>query len=152
MTKNYNEKLSGDYIRGLVEGQGSFGFTASGPAGNKTPAFQLKMSINNKKLLENIKDYLGLKNKIYEYHYPGKEKSRRESQVLLIVRDFNQLRGIIIPFFYKKLKGYKGKQFIEWLENIGKDPYISDRFKSLYGLCKLGMYDTHPNFINKFKD
>ena len=145
-------KITPDYIRGLIETRGSFGFTSSGPYGNKTPAFQLKMSADNKKLLELIRNYLGLRNKIYEYRYPGKEKSKRGRQVFLVVRDFGELKDIIIPFFYKKLKGYKSQQFMEWLEKIGSDPGISDRFKSLYRLYKWGIYDNDPKFTEKFKD
>ncbi len=152
MPKSSADQISAEYIRGVVETQGLFGFTSSGPAGNKTPSFQIKMGAQNKKLLEEIRDYLALKNKVYEYHYPGKEKSKREPQAILIIRDFKQLKDIIIPFLYKRLRGYKEKQLIQWLEEIGRDPDISDRFKSLYRLYKWGMYDNHPNFINKFKD
>lgn len=139
--KSNNRQIPADYIRGIVEGQGFFGFTRSGPAGNIVPTFQLKMNIIDKKIMNEIKVYLGLKNKIYEYHYPGKEKSRRMPQALLIVRDFKQLKDIIIPFFNKKLIGDKGRQFEKWLEKIGSDPEISDRFKSLYRLYKWGMFD-----------
>lgn len=130
----------------FINNHGSFGFTSSGYYGNKTPAFQLKVNSGDKKILEEIKSHLGLKNKIYEYHYPGKEKSKRMPQAVLIVRDFNQLKDIIIPFFHNKLTGGKRSQFVEWLERVGKDPNISERFKSLYRLYKSGMYDKLPKF------
>jgi len=138
-----------DYIRGITEGQGSFGLTSSGLGGNIIPTFQLKMNINNKDLLEEIKNQLGLKNKIYIYHYPGKERTKREKQAILMVRDFRQLKDIVIPFFYGKLKGYKNRQFLDWLEKIGRDPEISNRFKSLYRLHKMGAYDKNPKFLEK---
>lgn len=145
-------KISFDYIRGIVEGQGSFGFTRSGLGGNIVPTFQIKLGINNKELLESIKDKLGLRNKIYLYYYPGKEKTKREEQAILMVRDFEQLKDVIIPFFYKQLIGYKGNQFVEWIEKIGKDPEISNRFKTLYRLYRDGTYDKLPKFTEKFKD
>lgn len=145
-------KINADYIIWLIQSRGSFGFTTSGLYRNKTPAFQLKMTIDNKEILEQIRDYLGLRNRIYEYRYPGKEKSKRNKQAILIVRDFRQLKDILIPFFYKKLKGRKAGEFMGWLEKIGSDPDVSDRFKSLHRLYKWGMYNNLPKFIEKFKN
>lgn len=136
----------------LINNRGSFGFTSSGLYRNKTPAFQLKVNARDIMFLEQIRDYLGLRNKIYKYHYPGKDKSKREPQAILMVRDFKQFKDIIIPFFHRKLVGRKRTQFIEWIEKIGKDPNISERFKSLYRLYKKGMYDRLPKFTEKFKD
>ena len=45
----------------------------------------------------------------------------------MTVRDFT-IKRHNYSFFLQKLKGYKGKQFIEWLEKIGSDPDISDRY------------------------
>jgi len=145
-------KAAPDYIIWLINNRGSFGFTSSGFYRNKTPAFQLKITARNIKILEQIRDYLGLKNKVYKYHYPGKDKSKREPQAILTIRDFKQLKDIIIPFSHKKLVGRKRAQFIEWLEKIGSDPDVSDRFKSLYRLYKWGAYDKLPKFTEKFKD
>ncbi len=96
-------------------------------------------------------DSLGLKSKIYNRPAWRGDGVNRGRSVILIVRDFQQLKDIIIPLFYKKLKGHKGKQFIEWLEKIGSDPDISDRFKSLYRIYKWGIYDG-PKFLNRFID
>ena len=106
-----------------------------------------------------VRDKMGLKNKLYcriprvniQNAKTGK-KYLSERQAILVVRDFEQLRDIIIPFFYKKLAGYKGIQFMEWLGRIGTDPGISDRFKSLFRLYKLGVYDNDPKFTEKFKN
>ncbi len=148
-------KLSYNYIRGLVEGEGTFTFcTTTGWRGKKAkvPAFQLRMHIRDKELIEAVRDFLGLKNKIYIYHYPGKDGAKRGPQVMLIVREFNNLKDIIIPLFYKKLIGHKNKQFMEWLEKIGSDPAIPDSFKSLYRLYKWGVYNENPKFTQKFID
>ncbi|MBI5306058.1 LAGLIDADG family homing endonuclease [Candidatus Wolfebacteria bacterium] len=147
-------KLSCDYIRGLVDGEGTFTFCTTGEWNKKSkvPAFQLRMHIRDKELIETIRNFLGLRNKVYIYHYPGKDGASRGPQAMLIVREFNNLKDIIIPLFYKKLFGYKGIQFTEWLEKIGSDPDVSDRFKSLYRLYRWGMYDKLPKFTEKFKD
>lgn len=149
-----SRKLSSEYIRGLIEGEGTFTFTTTGWSGKKkkVPSFQLRMNIRDRELIEAVRDFLGLKNRVYIYHYPGKDGARRGPQAMLIVREFISLKDIIIPFFYKKLVGYKGIQFTAWLEKIGSDPDISDRFKSLYRLYKWGMYDKLPKFTEKFKD
>ncbi|MEK7553539.1 MAG: LAGLIDADG family homing endonuclease [Patescibacteria group bacterium] len=155
--------ISNEYIRGLIEGEGSFTFHTNRKKINRTryklPAFVISMNIRDKTLLEATRDKLGLKSKI-NYRVPQANIQNVKTgaiyisgrQAILTVRDFKQLKDIIIPFFYKKLKGYKGKQFIEWLEKIGSDPDISDRYKSLYRLYKWGMYDKLPKFTEKFKD
>lgn len=155
--------ISNEYIRGLVEGEGSFTFSTTRKRADgtryKLPAFAISLNIRDKKILEGIRDKLGLKAKIY-YRAPeiniinaktGKSYLSGR-QAILVIRDFEQLKDVIIPFFYKKLKGYKGVQFIQWLEKIGSDPGVSDRFKSLYRLYKWGMYDAHSKFTEKFKD
>lgn len=157
--------LSNEYIRGLVEGEGCFTFhtsrrkTNDGDKKYKLPAFVISLNIRDKDLLVAVRDKLELKSKIY-YRVPriniqnaqNGNKYLSERQAILVVRDFKQLKDIIIPFFYKKLNGYKGEQFMVWLEKIGNDPDVSDRFKSLYRLYRWGMYDKLPKFTDKFKD
>ncbi len=153
--------LTNEYIRGLVEGEGSFTFhtTRKKTDGTKykLPAFVISLHIRDAHLLEMVRDKLGLKSKIY-YRIPrviiqnaktGK-KYLSGRQAILMARDFEQLKDIIIPFFYKKLNGYKGIQFMEWLEKIGSDPGVSDRFKSLHRLYKWGVFDKDPKFTEKF--
>lgn len=155
--------ISNEYIRGLVEGEGSFTFHTTSKRADgtryKLPAFVISLHTRDKYLLEMVRDKLGLKSKIYNrvprvniQNAKTGVKYLSERQAILAVRDFEQLKDIIIPFFYKRLKGYKGKQFVEWLEKIGSDPGISDRFKSLYRLYKWGVYDKLPKFTEKFKD
>ncbi len=150
------QKLSYEYIRGLVEGEGCFtfypGFRKTDGRKSKLPAFVIAMHERDLDLLILIKNTLQLRNKIYFRNPPTKDGHKKGRTVVLVVREFDQLKDIIIPLFYKKLKGNKGKQFMEWLERIGNDPDVSNRFKSLYRLYKWGMYDTHPKFTKKFKD
>lgn len=149
-------ELSYEYIRGLVEGEGCFTFYPGSKRKNgskyKIPTFVIAMNERDRELLLMMKRTLKLRNPIYTRRPSNKDGYKRGDASVLVVREFDQLKDIIIPFFYKKLKGYKGKQFTEWLEKIGNDPDISDRFKSLYRLYKLGMYDKLPKFTEKFKD
>lgn len=149
-------ELSCEYIRGLVDGEGCFSFYPGTKQRNgvkyKVPAFIIAMNIRDIELIKGIKETLGLRNSIYIRHPSNKDGYKREDVAVLVVREFDQLKDIIIPLFYKKLNGYKGKQMIDWLEKIGSDPNVTDRFKSLYRLYKMGMYDRHPNFTEKFKD
>ena len=148
-------KLSNEYIRGLVEGEGSFTFSTNSIAGKpgkrrKVPAFAIGMHIRDKNLILKLRNSLGLKNKIYEYHRPqGKDGIKRGPQAMLIVREFGPLKNIIVPFFYKKLHGYKGKQFDEWIEKIGSDPEVSELFKLIYRMFKSGFYDRNNKFLNE---
>ena len=137
------KKLTDEYIRGLVEGEGTFTFTTSPRGFNKKvkiPSFQLRMYIRDKKLIELVRDFFGLKNKVYTYFYPGKDGANRGPQAMLIVREIGNLKNIIIPFFYNNLVGYKVKQFEEWLEKIGTDPAVSEGFKIIYRLHKSGWF------------
>ncbi|MBI2514873.1 LAGLIDADG family homing endonuclease [Candidatus Wolfebacteria bacterium] len=156
MEINKNLKLTNEYIRGLVGGEGCFTFSVNSDKKThrkrKVPAFILQMNIRDTELIEAVPDHLGLKNKIYIYPPYRGDGIKRGPSARLIVREFTNLKDIIIPFFYKKLKGYKAKQFMEWLEWMGSDPLISDRFKSLYRLYKWGMYDTYPKFTERFKE
>ena len=150
------ESLFEEYVRGLIEGEGCFtfypGWKKKDGHKSKLPAFVIGMHERDKELLRMIKNTLELRNSIYMRLPSNKDGYNRGKTAVLVVREFDQLKDIIIPFFYKKLKGYKGKQFMEWLEKIGSDPDVSDRFKSLYRLYKWGMYDNYPKFTEKFKD
>lgn len=144
----FNKRLSYEYIRGLVDGEGTFTFSTSHKLHRKVPAFAIKMHIRDKELLEMVRDTMGLKNRVYEYNHQGKDGSIKGPQAMLIVREFGQLKNIIIPFFYKKLKGNKGKQFIQWLEKIGTDPYIPETYKFIHKIYKAGFYDKNPKFYD----
>ncbi|MEK7566342.1 MAG: LAGLIDADG family homing endonuclease [Patescibacteria group bacterium] len=137
------KKITAEYIRGFIEGVGTFTFTTSSRGFNKKvkiPTFQLRMNIRDKRLIELIRGHLGLKNRVYVYHYPGTDGAKRGPQVMLIVREIGNLKNIIIPFFYDKLVGYKAAQFNKWLESIGKDSEVPEGFKILYRLHKSGWF------------
>ncbi|PIY59550.1 hypothetical protein COY96_01215 [Candidatus Wolfebacteria bacterium CG_4_10_14_0_8_um_filter_37_11] len=62
-------EISNEYIRGLVEGEGSFTFSTTRKKVDgtryKLPAFVISLHIRDKHLLQMIRDKLGLKSKIY---------------------------------------------------------------------------------------
>ena len=148
-------KLSSDYIRGLVEGEGTFTFSTSPHKSDpkwkyKIPSFCIRMHDRDTFLLEEVRDFLKLKNKIYRYHYPGNDGStKRGPQAILIVRDFYQIKRIIVPLFYKKLIGNKGRQFEEWISRIGSDPDVPSSFKLIYKMYISGFYDRNKFDFDK---
>lgn len=143
-----DKKISYDFIRGFVESRGTFTFSSNNRLHRKIPAFAIKTNIGNKELLEKIKESLCLKNKIYVYNHQKKDGYKRKLQAMLIVREFGQLKNIIVPFFYKRLRGSKGKQFSDWLEKIGTDPYVSETYRFIYKIYKAGFYDKNPRFCD----
>ena len=156
VAKQFETKsLSYEYIRGLIEGEGCFTFYPGSKRKDgrkyKFPTFVIVMHERDKKIICMIRDTLGLRNKVYNRKPWRGDGVNRGRTVALIVREFDQIKDIIIPLFYKKLYGYKGTQFINWLEKIGSDPDVSDRYKSLYRLYKWGIYDE-DRFLNKFKN
>jgi len=131
--------LSRDYICGLVDAAGSFTFTTDSQR-SSIPTFELRMGAKDVKLIEGVRDWLGLKNKIYAYYPEKDEFSKRGQQAMLIIRDVGSLKNIIVPTFYNRLVGYKGEQFNNWLEKIGTDPLVPDSYKIIYRLYRLGFY------------
>jgi len=137
------KEISTEYARGLIEGSGLFTFTHKQIIDNRgtlIPTFQLKMGVENKELIQGVKDRMGLKNKVYEYSHQGKDGSKRKPYALLIVRDVDGLKNKTIPFLYKKLVGPKADQLEEWLELIGSEKMVPERYKVIYRLHKNGYY------------
>jgi hypothetical protein len=139
--------ITADYIRGLVEGEGCFSFCnvpTRGATGNKLkiPTFIIQMHERDKELIEKIKNFLGVKNKVYILKPYNLDGFKRGKTARLMVRDFGEIRDKIIPFFYNKLVGYKGTQLINWLEKIGHDPDIHPSYKVLYSLYKRGYFES----------
>ena len=135
--------ITHNYIRGLVQGTGTFTFTTSAKLGSlklkRIPAFQLRMHASNQDLLKAMRDLLGLKNRIYVYRY-NKDGANRKPIALLIVREFSSLKNIIIPLFYDQLSGDRKKEFNEWLKRMSTDPTVPKSYKLLYRLHQSGYF------------
>lgn len=145
------EKISEEYIRGLVEGEGTFTFYTTPKFINKSgvsiklkrPAFAVKMHERDAYLLNLVADRLSLKGKVYRngpYRYDRYGSRNSAAQVSLIVRDILELRNIIIPLFYKKLHGNKGKQFMVWLEKMSGEEMTTESHY-LHNLYKKGFFN-----------
>lgn len=143
-------KLPHDYIRGLVDGEGTFTFSTTSHKNLdgkitklKVPAFAIRMHERDEELIRAVRNTLGLTNSVYKYDHNQRNKDgyNRGQQAMLIVRETGQLKNIIIPFFYKKPHGNKGKQFFEWLEKMGNiDTTHGSKF--LHMLYKKGYFET----------
>lgn len=139
--------LSNEYIRGLVEGEGCFTFEKN-RNGKKVPAFVIMMHERDRILLIAMRKHLGLTTNIY-WQKPNKSDGvNRGATIRIMIRGVEELKNIIVPFFYKKLKGYKGIQFNEWMEKMGNDPDVYDRYKPIYHLYKSGYWDKNPKFLD----
>lgn len=112
------EKLTKDYIRGLIDGEGYFGVQRS-RNGSEIPVFILKMHVRDKELIEAIRDFLNIRNHVYEYKIQGRHFA------MLSIRDIETLKNKIIPLFKEKLLGHKGTQFDWWLKYF---PYLDSLF------------------------
>jgi hypothetical protein len=146
-----NYRLSNDYIRGLTDGEGCFTFypVKNKRAGmivlQKIPAFVINMHARDRWLLTEIAEYLHLKSNLYIYKGWVSDGYKRGATARFIVRSAAEFKEIIIPFFYKKLAGFKAIQFKEWLETIGSDPAVPQRYKDLYELAKSGYWEGPKN-------
>lgn len=108
------QRLSDDYVRGLIEGEGCFSNDTK-KNGEKIPCFILKMHFRDKELIEAVRDYLQISNFVYEYRNQGRHFA------MFIIRDIGTLKTKIVPLFKNKLLGFKGTQFSWWLK---KFPYL----------------------------
>jgi len=106
--------ITPEYIRGLFEG-GTFSNDRR-QNGARVPCVTLKMHFRDKALLEGIRDYFKLRNRVYEYTHGGRHYA------MLIVRDTPALKNTFVPFFKNQLLGHKGIQFEEWLKMF---PYLN---------------------------
>jgi len=144
------EILSFEYIRGLVEGEGTFTFDTKkikyrdSIKIKKIPTFAIQMHERDQELLRKLRNTLGLPNSIYILGPYRKDGINRGRMAKLIVRDYISLKDKIIPLFYKKLHGYKAKQFMEWLENIGNSE-VSYPYRNLYKLYKSDFFDENSH-------
>lgn len=107
--------LTPEYIRGLFEGEGTFSVHGKKPSGERIPCVVLKMHYRDKALIEAIRDYFDLKNKVYEYTHQGRHFA------MLSITDIPTLKNQVVPFFKNQLLGHKGMQFEEWLRMF---PYL----------------------------
>lgn len=135
-------KVSNEYLRGVVEGEGCFTLCTHGKI--KIPTFALQMHARDKELLLTISSRLRLHGSLYELAANNRGGIERGPAVRIMVRDALTIQNILIPFFYKKLHGYKGRQFERWIEQMGSDPAVSKSFKEIYPLYMSGYYDTNP--------
>lgn len=138
-------KLTDDFIIGLVVGEGTFCFTTTGNRllGNykEIPTFQLRMHVRDKKLVTAVRDAMNLKeNKVYEYCHNNRHYA------MLIIRNTGDIKNVIIPFFYKRLKGYKRKQFGQWIEDFNRSD-VAEWYKLIYRLYKNGYYEKFKGYF-----
>ena len=106
--------LTPEYIRGLFEGEGTFSNDRRSD-GTRIPCVTLKMHYRDNALLEGIRDYFSIRNKVYEYTHSGRHYA------MLIILDIPTLKNTIVPLFKNQLLGHKGVQFEEWLRMF---PYL----------------------------
>lgn len=146
--------LSNEFIRGLVTGEGCFTFHTNGKrmVGSemrnwKIPAFSISMNVRDQALVNDIAQRLGLDDMVYEHNGSQADGIKRSKKATLAVRKLSSLKDSIIPFFYKRLSGYKAIQFQEWLENIGSDPDVRESYKLIYRLYKSGYWDKKENYV-----
>ena len=141
-----------------MEGEGCFTFMTQttkykdgGIKKYKIPAFVISMHERDEELLRSIRNKLGLKNMIYHYKKYEKNDGYNHGRMSsLVVRDRSQFRNIIIPLFYKRLHGYKGRQFENWIENIGTDEMVPESYKYLYLAYKGGFFDKNLELVSGF--
>lgn len=141
-------KITKDYILGIIESEGRFTFStrtrklANGTVvQTRVPTFSISMHENNEGFLELVKEKMGLDSRVYIYKSKDKDGLSRSRKALLIVREYGNIKNIVVPFLYGALAGRKAVQFERWIERMGEDPLVADSYKLIYRLCKKGFYN-----------
>lgn len=136
---NNTNSISQEFIIGMLTQKGSFTFSTRTKYNrkrkrivHKIPTFTLMMRIENEDLMNNIKNKLKLKNKLYKISNQKQDGSKRKDSIKLIIRELKSIENIIIPFFHKKFMGYRTEEFNNWLLAIEKDPLVPFSFKKIY--------------------
>ncbi len=102
--------LTLEFIAGFVNAQGSFiEYTRNGHIYH---AFQIKSSVDNSSLLNQIASTLDLHNRVYAYNKGDRGYS------LLIVRDRESILNKIIPALKNRLVGPRSDAFENWCSSI----------------------------------
>jgi hypothetical protein len=124
-TKEMPEVLSGDYIAGLVDGEGCFALNfrrdRSSKRKGKPEYFYRKVQIaivlraDDKPLLEKVRDALGC-GSIY---LSPPRKRQPSPEVRYQVADLKDLKEKIVPFFLNNpLRSKKHEDFVLWAEAV----------------------------------
>ena len=134
-----SNQISQEFIISLLTRKGSFGFATRTKYNkkrertvHKIPTFTLEMRIENEDLMNEIKNKLKLKNRLYKFYNNRSDRLKRTESIKLIVRELKNIENIIIPFFHKKFLGYRTEQFNDWLYTIEKDPLVPFSYKKIY--------------------
>jgi uncharacterized secreted protein with C-terminal beta-propeller domain len=135
-------RISDDFIRGLAQGQSSFTFQPRKSGGKKQniPVFVIKMGEEDLELLEGVRIYLGMHNKIYIVNPYLKDGKNRKPKTMLMIRDVGTLKNRIMPMFAGKLIGNKAVQFKSWIKRIEEDPNVAENYKILSRLYSCGYW------------
>jgi hypothetical protein len=108
--------LTEEFVCGYVTALGSF---IEYHQKNKTYfAFQIKTSLENELLLNQIVSTLSIHNRVYKY------RRAKQSYCELIIRDRHSLQNTIIPYFSNKLEGFKKLQFEDWKNRFLKNSSV----------------------------
>ncbi len=93
---------------------------------SEIPVFQLKTSIENAPLLEQIVSTLEIPKKVYRY------TRNNQSYALLLIRDRYTIEKKLIPILDNRLEGVKRVRYEKWKSNISelKQKWIYRNIKS----------------------
>ena len=135
----HTSMLTQEFIAGYVSALGSF---IEYKRGEQTYfAFQIKTTIGNKSLLDQIAATLELDNRVYCYI------GGSQSYALLIVRDRHSLLTKVIPFFDNHLFGEKEAIFNKWKGRINeiRSTWNYRNIKSTINPQGYKIVDKNPN-------
>lgn len=138
------EKITPDYIVGLVDGEGSFTVYVKNPDSDKKvirrtkvePRFFLKLIERDKEVLDELKNYFGIGN----VYFQKDTRTNHQNCYRYEVSNRKHLEDVIIPFFKRNVLRLRSKQsdfetFCSIFEMIRKDMHFTDvGLRKIYAL------------------
>ena len=104
--------LSLEFIAGYISAVGSFMTVKQ--RGRLVPIFQLKTSIENLELLEQIGNTLEIPRRIYVYHHA------KQNYALMLIRNRDTLVNKLIPILDGRIEGMKRVRYEQWKSDLSQ--------------------------------
>ncbi len=108
----YGTMLTNEFIAGYISAHGSFMMVKV--RDRMYPVFQIKTSIDNYSLLQEIAVSLGILNVVHKYTIS------KQKYALMIVRDRESILNRLIPSLNNRLAGKQQQNFERWKTEINK--------------------------------
>lgn len=139
MNKNKAKK---EYVCGFLDGRARFLFYNNKSGGKEVKIPTFLVSSEDRSMVILTKNLLFIRNRVYEHPSKiGRDGYLRRYLAEIIIRDVGQLKNKVVPFFYGTQSKIKRSELHDWIQKIGSDPMVPERYKIISKLYSRGFYN-----------